>query len=76
MGKNIVSDEKKFEIVGLSRDKKNSYSQIAKLVGVSKTCVANTLKKRQVRSRTGQGQGDPESYRSVTTVSFRELFQN
>ena len=39
MGKKSVSDEKRWEIIGLSRDPQNTLYRIAKLAGVSFKCV-------------------------------------
>ena len=50
MGKNSKSQETRFQIIGLSKDARNSQRKIAVLLNVSRKCVQTTLKNYSINN--------------------------
>ena len=65
MGKKAVSYETKCQIIGLSKDKTNTNTKIANLLGVSEKCVRTTLRNFE---RSGSVKDSPRSGRPQVTT--------
>ena len=65
MGKKAVSYETKCQIIALSKDKTNTNTKIANLLGVSEKCVRTTLRNFE---RSGSVKDSPRSGRPQVTT--------
>ena len=73
MGKKSVTNEVRFQIIGLLKDKTKSNREIAKLVGVSEKCVRTTRKNNDIHG-TPKESTRPGRPRKLTYRDQNSLF--